>query len=38
MSTRENRILERIELSKKIAALQKKINNRRNQMEKLNGC
>ncbi len=37
MSTRENRILERNDLSKKIAALQKKINNRRNQMEKRTG-
>ena len=37
MSTRENRILEKKELSKKIAALQKKINNRRNQMEKQTG-
>jgi len=37
MSTLENKILERIELSKKIAALKKKINNRNNQMEKRTG-
>jgi len=37
MSTRENRRLESNDLSKKIAALQKKINNRNNQMEKRTG-